>query len=66
MASLGLWHGGRSGGSGWSSPFFSPFSSDIDHCEAGSGGPGDVSAVAHANVDWLETNKAHIFRVELP
>ncbi|GER35961.1 class I heat shock protein [Striga asiatica] len=25
MASLGLWHGGRSGGSGWSSPFFHPF-----------------------------------------
>ncbi|CAN4116389.1 unnamed protein product [Withania somnifera] len=30
------------------------------------GGDDDVSALAHASVDWRETDKAHLFRVDLP
>ncbi|XP_028763955.1 uncharacterized protein LOC114722165 [Neltuma alba] len=30
------------------------------------GGGGDVTALAHAHVDWRETDSAHIFRADLP
>lgn len=81
MTSLGPWHGGRRGGGGverWETPFFtSPFSSDAifdpwDFGPAammprgGDRGREDITALAHANVDWRETDKAHIFRVDLP
>ncbi|KAK4483970.1 hypothetical protein RD792_011181 [Penstemon davidsonii] len=80
MSSIGPWHGGgrRGGGEGWD--FGSPFSSDLWNPWDFGGGGGmirggrgrgddtgdDVTALAHAHVDWRETDKAHIFRVDLP
>ncbi|KAL3504614.1 hypothetical protein ACH5RR_034455 [Cinchona calisaya] len=70
MSSLGPWFGG---GRRDFIPFGSPFSSDIWDpfgyggglsCSRGDLGD-DVSALAHANVDWRETDNAHIFRVDL-
>ncbi|KAL0286231.1 UNVERIFIED_CONTAM: class I heat shock protein 1 [Sesamum calycinum] len=76
MSSLGPWHGGRRGG--WdTAPFFtSPYSSEAsdpwDYGGAmtswlrGGDRSEDATALAHANVDWRETDRAHIFRVDLP
>ncbi|KAL3830488.1 hypothetical protein ACJIZ3_019290 [Penstemon smallii] len=79
MSSIGPWHGGgrRGGGEEWN--FGSPFTSDLWDFGVGGGmsrggrgrGRGgdtgdDVTALAHAHVDWQETDKAHIFRVDLP
>ncbi|EYU36534.1 hypothetical protein ABFS82_14G277100 [Erythranthe guttata] len=68
MTSLGPWGGGGGG-----TPFFTtPFSSDAwdEYGGAITRGGGDrredVAAMAHANVDWRETDRAHIFRVDLP
>lgn len=64
MTSLGAW--GRGGG------FGSPFSSDLwdptgfGLMELRRGRDDDVSAVAHTNIDWRETDKAHIIRADLP
>ncbi|KAK2980508.1 hypothetical protein RJ640_022510 [Escallonia rubra] len=72
MAWLGPWHGGgRRGGGDLDIWYGSPFSSDLwDPFGGGRGGGGgqadDTAALAHANVDWRETDKAHIFRVDLP
>ncbi|KAH6834718.1 hypothetical protein C2S53_003955 [Perilla frutescens var. hirtella] len=62
---MGPWHGGgRGGGGSWMTPFFSPFPSDP--WDYGRGADEDVATLAHANVDWRETDTAHIFRVDLP
>ena len=54
----------------WRDPWFgSPFSSDIwdpSPRELRRGRDDDVSAVAHASVDWRETDNAHIIRADLP
>lgn len=70
---------GGGGGSGRRTDvgFGSPFSSDIWDplglgfggglgLRPGAGGDDDVSALAHATVDWRETDKNHIFRVDIP
>nr|XP_016488118.1 PREDICTED: 16.9 kDa class I heat shock protein 1-like [Nicotiana tabacum] len=72
-SSIGPWMGGGRRRD-WDVGFSSPFSSDIllDPFDIGGlgwrrgGGEDDVSALAHANVDWRETDNAHIFRVDLP
>ncbi|KAK4722324.1 hypothetical protein R3W88_012557 [Solanum pinnatisectum] len=77
-SSIGPWlGGGRRSDMG----FVSPFSSDVwDPLGLGfggelgfgsglgfrCGGDDDVSALAHASVDWRETDQAHIFRVDIP
>ena len=74
MASIGPWLGGgrRGSGGGEMDPWFgfsSPYSSDVwDPSSYGSGSSrsGGPSALAHANVDWRETDNAHIFRADLP
>ncbi|KAL0366454.1 UNVERIFIED_CONTAM: class I heat shock protein 1 [Sesamum radiatum] len=79
MSSLGPWHAGRrGGGGGWDAvPFFtSPYSSEAsDPWDYGGAMTSwlrfgdrseDPTALAHANVDWRETDRAHIFRVDLP
>ncbi|KAH7568132.1 hypothetical protein JRO89_XS07G0244000 [Xanthoceras sorbifolium] len=75
--SLGQWLGGgrRSGegsdpwfGSPFSSDIWDPFSSDVnwffppDRNRAGD----NTDALAHAHVDWRETDNAHIFHADLP
>ncbi|KAF3650219.1 17.5 kDa class I heat shock protein [Capsicum annuum] len=79
-SSIGTWMGGGGGGgSGRRTDvgFGSPFSSDIWDplglgfggglgLRPGAGGDDDVSALAHATVDWRETDKNHIFRVDIP
>lgn len=72
MASIGPWLGGgrRGSGGGEMDPWFrfsAPFSSDIwdpYSYRSGSSRSGGVSS--HANVDWRETDKAHVFRADLP
>ncbi|KAK6792371.1 hypothetical protein RDI58_011452 [Solanum bulbocastanum] len=77
-SSIGPWLGG---GRRTDMGFVSPFSSDVwDPLGLGfggelgfgsglgfrRGGDDDVSALAHASVDWRETDQAHIFRVDIP
>ncbi|KAI3459986.1 hypothetical protein Pfo_016649 [Paulownia fortunei] len=67
MTSLGPWHGGRSGGGGsWDTPFFPWGGGAMTSWLQGSDRSEDVATLAHANVDWRETDRAHIFRVDLP
>lgn len=79
MSSLGPWYGGG-GGRGYDPWYSSPFSSDIwDPFSSGAigdrdrdrnrnrGGGGDeIAALAHVNVDWHETDNAHIFTADIP
>ncbi|MCD7451958.1 hypothetical protein HAX54_014222 [Datura stramonium] len=75
-SSIGPWMGGGGGGGRRRDiGFGSPFSFDIwdplglDYGDAlgwRRGGDDEVSALAHASVDWRETDKAHVFRVDLP
>ncbi|XP_060198741.1 16.9 kDa class I heat shock protein 1-like [Lycium barbarum] len=74
-SSVGPWMGGgrRRGGGDWASPFSSdlwdPFGVGFGGgwgLRRSAGGDDDVSALAHASVDWCETDKAHVFRVDLP
>ncbi|KAG5612476.1 hypothetical protein H5410_023757 [Solanum commersonii] len=75
-SSIGPWLGGGTGGGRRTDMGFgSPFSSDVwDPMGLGfgsglgfrRGGDDDVSALAHASVDWRETDQAHIFRVDIP
>lgn len=75
MASSGAWHGGgrrhTDDGDVSDFPSFgSPYSSDIwdpyHSSQLGFTSGDDVSALARAHVDWRETDKQHIFRVDLP
>ncbi|XVE60854.1 hypothetical protein DITRI_Ditri05aG0160300 [Diplodiscus trichospermus] len=70
MASLGPWLGGGRRGGGLDPWFSSPFSSDIwDPTSFGNirgEDRDDTTALAHAYVDWRETDNAHIFRADLP
>ncbi|XVF29906.1 hypothetical protein REPUB_Repub16aG0010800 [Reevesia pubescens] len=63
MAWLGPWLGGMV-----EDPWFSsPFSSDIwDPTSIGDNRGDDTHVLAHAHVDWRETDNAHIFRADLP
>ncbi|XP_026429988.1 16.9 kDa class I heat shock protein 2-like [Papaver somniferum] len=77
MSSLGPWLGGGGGG-GVHDYFSSPFSSDIwdpfdwggrrqlDASRRLGGGDDAASVIARTNVDWRETDNAHIFRADLP
>ncbi|KAJ4761515.1 hypothetical protein LUZ62_026560 [Rhynchospora pubera] len=58
----------------WSRGIFDPFSADLwDPFSQGSSSGGrrgrsedDATALARANVDWRETDKAHIITAEIP
>ncbi|XP_009613293.1 16.9 kDa class I heat shock protein 1-like [Nicotiana tomentosiformis] len=80
-SSIGPWVGGgrRRGAADWdmiSDPFSYDLWDPFDYGLSGGlsgwglggrrGGEDDVSALAHANVDWRETDTAHVFRVDLP
>ncbi|KAF3447341.1 hypothetical protein FNV43_RR12527 [Rhamnella rubrinervis] len=72
MASLGPWYGGSRGGfndsSGFGWDMFDPFMS-LYH---GGSSPGqghrreETTAIASVNVDWRESDTAHVFRADLP
>ncbi|XP_010261308.1 PREDICTED: 16.9 kDa class I heat shock protein 1-like [Nelumbo nucifera] len=67
MTTLGPWLGGRRGG--FDNGFFGDIRNPFD---LGSSGWGkgdrddDTSVLAQTNVDWRETDNAHIFRADLP
>ncbi|XP_015073064.1 17.4 kDa class I heat shock protein-like [Solanum pennellii] len=75
-SSIGPWLGG--GGRSRDMGFVSPFSSDVlglgfgGELGFGNGlgfrrdGDDEISALAHASVDWRETDQAHVFRVDIP
>lgn len=65
----------------WTRGIFDPFSADVWDPFFGGGGPSgwlrdtgrrgggekeDATALARANVDWHETDKAHIITAEIP
>ncbi|KAJ4701120.1 Class I heat shock protein [Melia azedarach] len=75
MTSLGPWFGGgrRGGfdpmwfGTPYSSDMWDPFSSGTIWTADQYRGSGDeTAALAHAHVDWQETDTAHIFHADLP
>ena len=67
---VGSWRGGGQREDSWSSsPFmdvWDPLSYGAGCDVARRGGADDASALAHAHVDWRETDTAHIFRADLP
>ncbi|XP_034674333.1 18.1 kDa class I heat shock protein-like [Vitis riparia] len=69
MSSLGVWRGG--GYNSWNplspSDVWDPFDFGFGVEKSRGRGPDDdVSALAHAHVDWRETDNAHVFRADLP
>lgn len=69
MSSLGVWRGG--GYNSWTplspSDVWDPFDFGFGVEKSWGRGPDDdVSALAHAHVDWRETDNAHVFRADLP
>ncbi|KAI3841376.1 hypothetical protein MKX03_000003, partial [Papaver bracteatum] len=77
MTSLGPWLGGGGGFDYFSSPWSSDVWDPLDFGGSrqwdtlrrrGGGGTSDDSSsvIARTNVDWRETDNAHIFRADLP
>ena len=69
------YRGGQRGD--WRDPLYaSPFTGlwdpsannnwDVGPYGQGHGGGDEASALAHAHVDWRETDTAHVFRADLP
>ncbi|KAI4352798.1 hypothetical protein L6164_007017 [Bauhinia variegata] len=66
---VGPWRGGQRGE--WRDPLSSsdlwdPFSYGGTTWDVGRRGGDETSTLAHAHVDWRETDTAHIFRADLP